>query len=204
MQAHPGAAQYEGCCQGQDNGGIGQEAVGQEDFSKPAQLVREGQAPAEVGAGGAEGDKGDLASGDLNEGAAEEVAEAHAEGGHGKAGNILVGPEGHGEEAVEKPHKEGAQQGAQQGDAHCENTRHLSGGDGLLIQERADNAADAAHVHDTGNAQVQVAGLLRDGLAGGAEEQGDALDNGSGNKGCKIKHCGFPPFPVCGRTACRR
>ena len=205
VQAHPGPAEHIGRGQSHDHCGVGQKTVGQEDFAEPAQLVREGQALAEAGAGGAQGDEGYLTAGDFNEGAAEEVAEAHAEGGHGKAGNVLVGPEGYGEEAVQKPHEEGAQQRAQQGNSHRQEPNHiLSGGNGLLIHKCADHAADTAHIHDAGNAQIQVAGLFRKGFAGGAEEQRDALDHGSGDKGYKIKHCPFPPFRVCGRTACRR
>ena len=68
--------------------------------NQPA-LVREGQRTAEVAAGGGEGDGGHLAAGELDEGAAEEVADAHAEGGEGKTGDVLVGPEGDGEDAVD-------------------------------------------------------------------------------------------------------
>ena len=66
-------------------------------------------------------------------------------------------------------HQQGAQQGAE--DAGCRMARkaiHLLHGHGLLIEERTDNAADAAHIHDAGNTQVQVAGFLGEDLAGAA------------------------------------
>ena len=62
---------------------------------------------------------------------------------------------------------------------------------GLLIEEGPDNAANTAHIHNTGNAQIQVAGFLRQGLAGGAVEQRNALHDRSGEKGNKIKHLLF-------------
>ena len=66
---------------------------------------------------------------------------------------------------------------------------------GLLIQESANDAADAADVHNAGNTQVQVAGLFGDGLTGGAKEQRDALHHSPGDKGNKVKHyfSSFPP-----------
>ena len=74
----------------------------------------------------AQGDGGDLAAGELDEGAAEEVAHAHAEGGHGQTGDVLVGAERHGEEAVQQAHQQGAQQGAEQGDQHGQEAVHAA------------------------------------------------------------------------------
>ena len=106
LKTHPGLFQHIGRNQRQNNGGVGQEAVAQEQLAENPQLVRNGQAPAEIGGGGGKCDGGHLAAGELNEGAAEEVAEAHAKGGHGKTGHVLIGPEGNGEEAVQKSHEQ--------------------------------------------------------------------------------------------------
>ena len=71
---------------------------------------------------------------------------------------------------------------------------HFGGGHGLLIEERADDAADAAHIHDAGDTQVQVTGFLRQDLAGAAEQQGDALHDRTGDERYKIKaHLLTPP-----------
>ena len=201
LQALAGVGQEIGDRQGDGNGQVGQETVGQENFPKPAQLVRKGQTGGEIAAGGGKGNGGDLAAGELDEGAAEEVAEAHAEGGQGQTGDVLVGPEGHSQEAVQKAHQEGPQQGAEQGN---DNGRESgNGGSVLLIEEGADDAADAAHIHDTRNAQIQVAGFFREGLAGGAVEQGNALDHGPGDEGNEIKHGFRPPWCACGTSARR-
>ena len=89
--------------------------------------------------------------------------------------------------AVQQSHQQRAQQGAQHGDAHRQQAVHLRRRDGLLIEKRPDDAADAAHIHDAGDAQIQVAGFLRQDLAGAAVQQGDALHDGPGKERCKIK-----------------
>ena len=75
----------------------------------------------------------------------------------------------------EKAHQQGTQQGAEHGDHDGKEGVQCRRRCGLLIEERADNAADAAHIHDAGNTEVQVAGFFREDLAGAAEQQGDAL-----------------------------
>ena len=102
MQARTGALEDVGGHQGDDDGQVHQKAVGQEHLTEPAKLIRKGQACLDIAAGAAQYDGGDLRVGELDQRAAEEVAEAHAEGGDGKAGHVLVGPEGDGEEAVEE------------------------------------------------------------------------------------------------------
>ena len=55
----------------------------------------------------------------------------------------------------------------------------------LLIQERADNAADTADIHDAGDTEVQVAGpfsVIVSPVA--AEEQRHALHYRAREKGC--------------------
>ena len=194
VQAGAGVLQEIGGQQGQDNGQIRQEAIGQEDLAEPAQTLGKGQGLGKIAAGGGQGDGGDLAAGELDQGAAEEVADAHAEGGHGQAGNVLVGPQGHRQEAVQQAHQQRAQQGAQHGDQNGQKAAHLVGGHGLLIEERADDAADTAHIHDAGDTQVQIAGLLGEDLAGAAVQQGDTLHDRAGDEGYNIKiHFLTPP-----------
>ena len=106
LKTHPGLFQHIGGNQRQNNGHIGQEAVAQEQLAENPQLVRNGKAPAEIGGGGGKRDGGHLAAGELNQGAAEEVAEAYAKGSHGKAGHVLICPEGNGQEAVQQSHEQ--------------------------------------------------------------------------------------------------
>jgi len=194
VQAGPGVLQEIGGQQGQDNGQVRQEAIGQEDLAKPAQTLGKGQGLGKIAAGGGQGNGGDLTAGELDQGAAEEVADAHAEGGHGQTGNVLVGPQGHRQEAVQQAHQQRAQQGAQHGDQNGQKAAHLIGGHGLLIEERADDAADTAHIHDAGDTQVQIAGLLGEDLAGAAVQQGDTLHDRAGDEGYNIKiHFLTPP-----------
>ena len=194
MQAGAGVLQEIGGQQGQDNGQIRQEAIGQEDLAEPAQTLGKGQGLGKIAAGGGQGNGGDLTAGELDQGAAEEVADAHAEGGHGQTGNVLVGPQGHRQEAVQQAHQQRAQQGAQHGDQNGQKAAHLVGGHGLLIEERADDAADTAHIHDAGDTQVQIAGLLGEDLAGAAVQQGDTLHDRAGDEGYNIKvHFLTPP-----------
>ena len=58
----------------------------------------------------------------------------------------------------------------------------------LLIQEGTDDTADTAHIHDTGDTEVQVTGLLRQDFTGTAEQQGDTLHDGTGEERYKVKH----------------
>ena len=182
MQSGTGVLEEVGGQQRQQDSQIRQEAVGQEHLPKDPQLVGKGQGLTEIGAGGGQGDGGHLTAGELDEGAAEEVADAHAEGGHGKAGHVLVGPEGHRQQAVQQTHQQRAQQGAQHRDSNGQKAVHRGRRGGLLVEERTDDAADAAHIHDAGDAQIQVAGFLRQDLAGAAVQQGDALHDRAGEE----------------------
>ena len=187
------------CDQGNHHGQISQKAVGQEDLAKPPQLIRKGQGQAEAVAGGGEDNGGKLTAGELDEGAAEEVAEANAKGGQGQTGDILVCPHGDGQEAVDKAHTQRAEHTGQQRDQNAKERIDLGGGGkGLLIQECPNDAADAAHIHDAGDAQIQIAGFFGEGFAGGAKEQRDSLGDGSGNESKKIKHRLSPPSFRCG------
>ena len=195
MQTHPGVPQHIGGNQRNGNGKIGQEAIGKQQLPHHAGLVRKGQRPAEITAGGRQGNGRHVRAGELNQGAAEEIAEPHAEGGHGKAGHVLVGTEGHRQEAVQKSHQRRANQAAQQRKQNGQEAVHLGSGHCLLIQKGTNHAADAAHIHNAGDAQVQVAGLFRNGLAGGAEQQRHTLHHRPGNKGKEVKHLYFSSFP---------
>ena len=53
----------------------------------------------------------------------------------------------------------------------------------LLIVEHAAQAQGPAHEHDALHAQVQVAGLLRQDLPQGAEEQGGTVGDGGNDQG---------------------
>ena len=64
-------------------------------------LPENGSDRAEKGARTRKGNGGDVRAGELDERAAEEVAEADAERRHRKAGDVLVCPERYREEAVE-------------------------------------------------------------------------------------------------------
>ena len=89
--------------------------------------------------------------------------------------DVLVGFEGNGEEAEQQAHQQRANKAAESGDKSSKEAVHCLGrGQGLLIEEGTDNAADAANIHDAGDTKVQVAGLLGDDLTGGAIKQGDA------------------------------
>ena len=206
MQARAGLVEHMGRDEGDDHRQICQETVVEEDFSEPAELGGKGQLGRKILVRGAQGDAGHVRAGELNERAAEEVAEAHAEGGQGKAGDVLVGSQGNGEEAVDQAHQKGAHKAAQHRDADGEEGIHVRGGGVLLIEEGADDAADGAHIHDARDAQVQVAGLLGEGLAGAAVQQRDALHDGSGDESGEIKHAArlpsvrFPLFHACGSS----
>ena len=151
MQSGTGVLEEVGGQQRQQNGQIRQESIGQEYLTKPAAFGGEGEGFAEIGAGGGKGDGGNLAARQLDERATEEVADAHAEGGHGKAGHVLVGPEGHSQQAVQQTHQQRAQQGAQHRDSNGQKAVHRGRRGGLLVEERTDDAADAAHIHDAGD-----------------------------------------------------
>ena len=132
---------------------------------------------AEVGAGAGQGNRRDVTAGELHHRGTEKVTESNAKGGDGQTGYILVGPQGHGQETIQQPHQQGAEERTDQRDQHSQKRiklRYM-----LLIQKRTNHAADTAHIHNTGNTQVQVAGFLRQDLAGGAEQNRHALHHGT-------------------------
>ena len=117
----------------------------------------------------------------------EEFPVAHAEDGQRQAGDILVGPEGDGEEGIEEAPQGGGQKGRDKGQDH----RHH--GDGVpsgnaLIEKRGDEAGGAAHIEKPLHAQVQVAGFLGQDLPQGAVHQGGAHEDGGHKKVHKECH----------------
>ena len=162
-----------------DDGEVGKEAVGQENLTEPAADI---QRFAEIGARRAQRDGGDFTVGQLDERAAEEVADADAERRECKTRDVLVGAQRNGQQAVEKAHQKRAQKRAEHRDTDGEERVHVGSRGGLLVEERADDAADTADVHHARNAEVQVAGLFRQDLTGAAVEQGNALHDRTGKK----------------------
>ena len=141
-----------------DDGEVGKEAVGQENLTEPAADI---QGFAEIGARRAQRDGGDFTVGQLDERAAEEVADTDAERRERKTRDVLVGAQRNGQQAVEKAHQKRAQKRAEHRDTDGEERVHVGSRGGLLVEERADDAADTADVHHARNAEVQVAGLFR-------------------------------------------
>ena len=75
MQACTGPVQHIGNCQCDDHRNISQEPVAEEELAENACLRSKRQIPPEDVAGVGENDGGQLASGELDEGSAEKVAE---------------------------------------------------------------------------------------------------------------------------------
>ena len=66
-----------------------------------------------------------------------------------------------GQQAVEKAHQKRAQKRAEHRDTDGEERVHVGSRGGLLVEERADDAADTADVHHARNTEVEVAGFFR-------------------------------------------
>ena len=141
-----------------DYRGVSEEAIGEEYISDLSELCGERERCFEAVARCAQRYRGDVAAGYLYQRAAEEVAEADAESCHRKTSDVLVRTQSDGQEAVEQTHERRAQNAREQGNEHCEERVHRL--DALLIEERADNAGDAADIHDAGDTEVQVAALF--------------------------------------------
>ena len=100
MQAGTGVVKEVGSTQSHDDSQIRQETVGQEQLAEPAGGGGAGECSLKADTGIGQGDGGNIAARELDEGAAKEVADAHAEGGHGQTGNILVSTKGDCQETV--------------------------------------------------------------------------------------------------------
>ena len=171
-----------------DDREVSQEAVGQEDLTEPAGRLGDGKGFAEIGAGCGERDGRDLTAGELDERATEEVADADAERGKGKTGHVLVRAKRNRQQAVNQAHEERACQRAEHRNTDGGQRAHFGCGNGLLIEERANNAADTADIHHARNTEVQVAGFFGEDLTGAAVEKGNALHDGARKERSKIKH----------------
>ena len=112
---------------------------------------------------------------DGHDGAAKEVAKAYAEGGQRQAGNVLVGAERHGQHAVNQSAKHGQRKRADQ--RQQSGHQHVGIFHPVFIQESRHQAANAAHVHDAGNAEVQIAAFFGEDFTRRAIQQGNALNN---------------------------
>mgnify|MGYP000143755827 FL=1 len=141
-----------------DYRGVSEEAIGEEYISDLSELCGERERCLEAVARCAQRYRGNVAAGYLYQRAAEEVAEADAESCHRKTSDVLVCTQSDGQEAVKQTHERRAQNAREQGNEHCEERVHRL--DALLIEERADNAGDAAGIHDAGDTEVQVAALF--------------------------------------------
>ena len=184
MQTHAGAVEDIVHYYCNDDREINEEAELEEEVAEPAAGVCEGQSRLEAQAGVVKGDGGGAGAGELDEGAAEEVAEADAEGGHGKTGDVLVGSQRNRQEAVDKPHYQRAEEAAEQRYRYCEEAVHVLGrGKALFVEERADDAADGANVHDTRNTEVEVSGLLGQDFTRAAVKKRHTPNYGSGYEG---------------------
>ena len=133
------------------------------------------------------------AAGHVVQTAAEEIGDAGAKDGQGQARDVLVGPEGDGQEAVDQARHAGGGEADDQGQQQPHDA--LGRGGMALIEEGGGQTGDAADIHDARHAQIQIAALLREDLAGGAEEDDGAEDDGRLNQRDQRIHARSPPFP---------
>ena len=111
-----------------------------------------------------------------------------------RSGDVLVCPEGDGEEAVQQS----AQRRRQEGGKETQQQTHQLAGVRVveLVEEGRRQARDAAQIHDAGDTQVQIAGFLRQDLTNGAEhDDGAELDGGLDQLDDLIVHLAEPSFP---------
>ena len=163
--------------------------MAQEDLAEPAALVGKAEDGRAVGAGGhSHGDLTD-AAGQSVQGTAEEVGNTAAKDGQGQAGDILVGTEGDGQEAVKQTAQSGRHKSCKEAQQQCHDGNGV--GSSIFIGERTGKAGDAAQIHDAGDTQIQIAGFLRDDLTKGAEEDDGAKHDGRHEQ---IDHLLSAPF----------
>ena len=121
-------------------------------------------------------DAGHRKAGTIQDENAEEIRHAHAKGGKGKACHILVGPEGNGQEAVDKPARHGGDNGAEKRQQYTDPAFGVRSG--LFVIVRAGKARKTAQIHNARDPQVQVSGFFGDDLSHGAEHDDGAEGNG--------------------------
>ena len=189
VQSHLCALEHECRDQRNDNGEVRQEPVGEEHLPEPAQILCKRQARAEIVAGAREGDVRLVTARNTDQRSAQKHSHARAEGGQRQTRDVLIGAQGDGQEAVDQRHQRRSDQGADKRNQHRDNGNHPVP-HRLLVKERADHAADAADIHDAGNAEVQVSALFGDDLPRRSEQQRNPLPDGALDKcdnGCQ--HC---------------
>ncbi len=205
VQPRPGAVQEEEHPGGQNQPQVEKHAVAEEDAPQGRDIlkeIREGGVLEKALQCVADGNIAVFPDPHV---LADELAHSCAEDGQGQSGDVLVGPEGDGEEAENQGGQGPRQEGAENADAHGD----YSAGPGsrrLFVVEHAPQAQGAAHEHDALHAQVQVAGFLRQDFPQGAEEQGRAIGDGGDDEGQEqtqeITHAAPPSFPRRGKSAC--
>ena len=189
LQALSRPIQEEGGRQCDHDRDIDKETIVQKQFSEHTALRCEGKLRRVELMRDRQRDGRNVRAGQLDQRAAEEVAEADAEGCHRKAGHVLVCAQCNRQEAVQKSHQERAEQTACKRNRDREKcVRVLDRADLLLVEKCADDAGDRADVHDARNTEVQVSALFRERLACGAKEKRSRLCNRTGNEGYNIKH----------------
>ena len=179
---------------GQNDGQIYHKAVAEQQGAHGAHARQSGDIGPIGGAGGSHGDLTDAASHGI-QAAAEEVCDAAAENGQRQAGDILIGPEGDGQKAVNQAAQSGCQKRGDEGQQQTDNGGGILAVD--LVEERGRKACNAAQIHDAGDTQVQVAGFLRQNFANGAVHDDGAEEHGGLEQLCQLSTCHFasPSFP---------
>ena len=180
---------------GHNDGQIHHEAVVEQQSAHSAEIGQAGDGGPVHGAGGGNGDLAH-AAGHGVEAAAEEVGDTAAENGQRQAGDVLIGPEGNGQEAVQQS----AQGGGQESGDEAHQQADDRGGVRIveLVKEGSCQTGNAAQVHDAGDAQIQVAGFLRQDLTDGAvHNDGAEADGGlqQADQLCKSHLCSAS-FPL--------
>ena len=120
VQSDPGPFQHICGDQGKNHCQISQESVGQEQLAEPPGRIRAGQFCLEGQARIGQGQVRHGVSAQLDQAAAEEIAEAHAESSHREAGHVLIGAQRHRQETVQQAHQQGAQQRREQCDQYSQ------------------------------------------------------------------------------------
>ena len=100
LKAHTGVMQNIGCYQRNEHCQICQEAVGQEQFSKPAQFSCKGKGLAEKSTGCRQGNGGNIAVYQFDQRTAKEVTKTNTKCSHGKSCYILICSQCHGQETI--------------------------------------------------------------------------------------------------------
>ena len=187
VQPGHGLVQEEAHQHGENDRDISQKAVGEEKLSDNAQLRKEGQLRPESLGGHQNVDLPDTA-GQFVQGTAEEVGETGGEDVESQTHDVLIAAQRDRHEGEKQPGKERSDQAADHRDQDTDD-RVCRAAHGTFIIEGADQAGDAAHVHDPGYAKVEVPAFFRQNLTDRPEEDHGAKHD-SGIQQCD-KLCHF-------------